>query len=96
MVLPIALGLLTVLSIMVVTLVNYSSSNQRHASYSKTRITAFNLAESGINNAVAVLNQPTNDALNPNLFRCGRPSIPSRRAGSSGPARSTRRRTSGR
>lgn len=68
MVLPIALGLLTVLSIMVVTIVNYSSSNQRHASYSKTRITAFNLAESGINNAVAILNQPANDALNPNLL----------------------------
>jgi hypothetical protein len=68
MVLPIALGLLAVLSIMVVTLVNYSTANSRHANFSKTRTTAFNLAESGINNAVAVLNLPTNDALNPNLL----------------------------
>jgi len=68
MVLPIALGLLMVLSIMVVTLVNYSAANSRHARFSKTRTTAFNLAESGINNAVAVLNLPSNDALDPNLL----------------------------
>ena len=68
MVLPIALSLLAVLSIMVVTLTSYSAANSRHASFSKTRTTAFHLAESGINNAVAVLNAPENDALNPNLL----------------------------
>ena len=49
-------------------LVNYSTANSRHARFSKTGTTAFNLAESGINNAVAVLNLPTNDALDPNLL----------------------------
>jgi hypothetical protein len=70
MVLPLALGILAVLSIMVVTVITYSSSNSRHAASSKSRITAFNLAESGINNAASILNDPANNSklLDPTLL----------------------------
>jgi Tfp pilus assembly protein PilX len=58
-----ALGILTVTAIMVVTIVDYTSSNQRTAYFSKTRVTAFDGADAGMNNALAVLNKPTNNAL---------------------------------
>jgi hypothetical protein len=68
MVLPIALGLLAVLSLSVVAIVDSSSSNSRNSYRSKSGQTSFVLAEAGINNAMAVLSKPTNNALDPNLL----------------------------
>ena len=63
-----ALGVMTVLGIAGTTIVVYSSSNYRSAAHSKSDQTAFSLAEAGINNAVAVLSLPTNNALDPDLL----------------------------
>src|SRR5918911_5167109 len=63
-----ALGMMTVLGIMLVTVIDYTSSNTRNASYSGRKTTAFDLADAGMNNAAAVLNLPTNNALSPSLL----------------------------
>jgi Tfp pilus assembly protein PilX len=63
-----ALGVLVVLSISTIALLTYSSSNVRTARYNKSRVTAYSLAEGGINNALAVLNLPANNALNTGLL----------------------------
>jgi hypothetical protein len=61
--LVIALGVTIVLSISVTTAVYYTSTNARSSSVSKDRGTAYFLAEAGINNAMAILAKPTNNAL---------------------------------
>jgi len=58
-----ALGILVVCAIMLTTVVAYTSSGQRTASFSKARMTAFDAADAGMNNAYAVLNLPTNNSL---------------------------------
>jgi hypothetical protein len=58
-----ALGILVVCAIMLTTVVLYTSSGQRTASFSKARMTAFDAADAGMNNAYAVLNLPTNNSL---------------------------------
>jgi Tfp pilus assembly protein PilX len=58
-----ALGILVVCAIMLTTVVVYTSSGQRTASFSKARMTAFDAADAGMNNAYAVLNLPTNNSL---------------------------------
>jgi Tfp pilus assembly protein PilX len=58
-----ALGILTVCAIMIVTVVQYSSSGQRTSYFSKARVTAFDAADGGINNALSILNNPTQNAL---------------------------------
>jgi Tfp pilus assembly protein PilX len=58
-----ALGILIVSAIMIVTIVDYSSSGQRTSYYSKARVTAFDAADAGMNNAVSVLNNPTQNSL---------------------------------
>jgi hypothetical protein len=63
-----ALGMLMVLSIVSVTVVAYSTSNSRGADRSKTDNLSFSLAEAGLANAFAVLNLPTNNALDPDLL----------------------------
>jgi len=63
-----ALGILVVMSIMVVTVIDYTSGNQRSANYSKTRVTAFDASDAGMNDALAVLNLPTNNALDPDIL----------------------------
>jgi Tfp pilus assembly protein PilX len=63
-----ALGMLIVCAIMVVTVIDYTSANQRTTSYSKTRVTAFDAADAGMNDALAVLNLPTNNALDPDIL----------------------------
>src|ERR687888_1876771 len=68
MALVLALGMMTVLGISVVTVVDYASSSSRNASYSRVRMTAFDLADAGMNNALAVLNLPSNNALDPDTL----------------------------
>jgi hypothetical protein len=58
-----SIGILAVLTISGTTLVAYSTSNARSASVSKTNELSFSLAESGLNNAMAVLSNPSNDSL---------------------------------
>ena len=62
-VLPLALGILVALTISVTTAIYYTTQNQRSSGYSKGKQVALTLAEAGMNNAMAVLNQPTNNAL---------------------------------
>jgi hypothetical protein len=62
-VLPIALGILAVLSIAVVVVIESSSSSARSSKRSGGDKVAFALAEAGINNSMAVLNLPSNNAL---------------------------------
>lgn len=68
MVLPLALGVLSVLTVSVVVVLEQSSANSRHAYRSQADQKAFVLAEAGLNNAMAVLSLPTNNALDPTLL----------------------------
>lgn len=68
MILPIALGILATLSIAAMAVVDFSSSNSRSSYRSNSRLNAFALAEAGINNAMAVLSKPENNALDPLLL----------------------------
>ena len=63
MALVMAVGVLAVLTISGTTLVAYTTSNARSGSLSKTNELAFSLAETGLNNAMAVLSNPDNDSL---------------------------------
>lgn len=58
-----ALGVLAVTSMAVVSAVDYSAANGRHSSYSKAAQESYALAEAGVNNALAVLSNPDNNAL---------------------------------
>ena len=61
--LPLALGITLVLTISVSTLAYYSTTNSRSVSQSKDDSRSFSLSESGLANAMAVLANPTNNAL---------------------------------
>jgi hypothetical protein len=63
-----AIGMLTVCSIMVVTVIQYTSAGQRTSAFSKTRLTAFDAADAGMNNTYAVLNLPTNNSLHQDIL----------------------------
>jgi len=63
-----ALGILVVCAIMLTTVVAYTSSAQRTSSFSKARMTAFDVADAGMNNAYAVLNLPTNNSLKQSIL----------------------------
>jgi hypothetical protein len=63
-----AVGILSVLSISGTTLVYYADTNQRTAVYSRGNGNAYDLAEAGINEMMAVLSNPTNNALNKYLL----------------------------
>ena len=58
-----AVGVMAVLTIAGTALVAYTTSNARSGQLSKTNELAFSLAETGLNNAMAVLANPANDAL---------------------------------
>jgi Tfp pilus assembly protein PilX len=62
-VLPFALGILVVFTIVVATAIYYTTENQRSSGYSKGKQVALSLAEAGLNNTMAVLNLPSNNAL---------------------------------
>ena len=53
--LVLALGITIVLSMTVVTVIEATTANQRTSVQSKNRVSAFSLAEAGINNAVSIL-----------------------------------------
>jgi Tfp pilus assembly protein PilX len=64
----VALGVLVVLSILITTAVDYSSANARSASVSDKENTSYALAEAGVNNAMSILANPTNNALDKYLL----------------------------
>lgn len=66
--LVLTLGVLTALSASSVVVVQYGSSSGNSAGVFKTDKQAFALAEAGMNNAVAVLNNTTNNALDPDML----------------------------
>lgn len=63
-----AVGILGVLSFMGTTLIYYSSTNARSAEFSNDSTSAYDLAEAGINEMMAVLSRPENNALNQYLL----------------------------
>jgi hypothetical protein len=65
MALIMAIGITSVLGIAGTTAIAYSTSGAQEAQQSGSRQSAFTLAEGGINNVMAVLNLPTNNALDP-------------------------------
>jgi hypothetical protein len=68
MALVMAVGMLAVLTISGTTIVAYTTSNSRSGALSKTSELAFSLSETGLNNAMAVLSNPTNNALDPDVL----------------------------
>jgi hypothetical protein len=68
MALVMAIGITTVLAIAGTTAIAYSSSGEKQSTQARSRQNAFSLAESGINNSMAVLNLPTNNALDPDTL----------------------------
>jgi hypothetical protein len=63
-----AVGVLGVLTIAGTTLVHYSSSNSRSATYSRENTDAYVLSEAGVNEMMGVLANPENNALNKYLL----------------------------
>jgi hypothetical protein len=61
-------GIITVLTISGTTLMVYSSQNSKNASRSKSDESSFSLSEAALNNAMAVLSNPTNNALDPDVL----------------------------
>lgn len=66
--LVLTLGVMIALSAAVVVVIEYGSASGREARLFKTDKQAFALAEAGVNNAIAVVNNPSNYALDPNLL----------------------------
>ena len=63
-----AVGILGVLTVSGTTLIYYSSTNARSVSYSTANASAYDLAESGINEMMSILSKPDNNALNKYLL----------------------------
>src|SRR4051794_6853032 len=63
-----AIGITSVLGIAGATVMAYSTSGEREARQSGSRQNAFSLAEAGVNNSMAILNLPTNNALDPDTL----------------------------
>lgn len=63
-----AVGILGVLTVSGTTLIYYSSTNSRSVSFSNTNSKAYDLAEAGINEMMAILSKPENNALKGNLL----------------------------
>ncbi len=63
-----AIGVTTVLLISGTTAIAYSTSSSAESNQTRSRQSAFSLAESGMNNAMAVLNLPANNALDPDTL----------------------------
>jgi hypothetical protein len=62
------MGILVVLTISGTTLMVYSTQNTRSTTRSKTDETSFSLSEAALNNAMAVLSNPSNNALDPDAL----------------------------
>jgi hypothetical protein len=63
-----AMGVLFVLSIAGTTVLVYTSANARSGTLSKTNTASFSLAEAAFANAMAILNNPANNALDPDIL----------------------------
>jgi hypothetical protein len=63
-----AVGILGMLSLTGATLVYYSSTNARSVEYSVRNASAYDLAEAGIDEMMAILSKPTNNALDGTLL----------------------------
>ena len=63
-----AIGVLGVLMMTGTTLIYYSSTNARSAEYSNDNSAAYDLAEAGVNEMMAILARPENNALNKYLL----------------------------
>jgi hypothetical protein len=50
------------------TLIYYSSTTMRSAAYSNHNAAAYDIAEAGINEMMAILSKPENNALSPSLL----------------------------
>jgi Tfp pilus assembly protein PilX len=68
MALVMALGMTIVLGIVGTTAFMYSTSDAKEAAQTGSRQSAFTLAEAGINNTMAILMLPSNNALDPDLL----------------------------
>src|ERR671930_840860 len=73
--LVLALGITVVLSMTVVTVVESTTANSRGAVQSKNRVSAYALAEAGINNASSILAHVTN-AYDPHVLHPQAPNQP--------------------
>jgi hypothetical protein len=62
------MGILVVLTISGTTMMVYSSQNTRSSARSKVDETSFSLSEAALNNAMAVLSNPSNNALDPDVL----------------------------
>ena len=67
-VLPVTIGMCTMLTMAGTTVVAYSTSSARTSSRSSADQSAYALAEAGVNNAMSVLSEPSNNALDPYLL----------------------------
>src|SRR5919109_2332946 len=63
-----AVGMSAVLLIAGGTAIAYSTSDATEANQTRSRSSAFSLAEAGINNIMAILELPTNNALDPDVL----------------------------
>src|SRR5919106_2621120 len=63
-----AMGILGMLTMTGTALIYYSNTNARSAAYSNSNSSAYDLAEAGINEMMAVLSRPENNALNKYLL----------------------------
>ena len=63
-----AIGITTVLAISGTTALTYTASSQTESNQTRSRASAFSLAESGINNSMSILDLPTNNALDPDVL----------------------------
>jgi Tfp pilus assembly protein PilX len=74
--LVIALAVTVVFSMTVITVIESATSNQRNSTMSNGRVTAYNLAEAGVSNAMSILRVPTNNALDKYVFCADSASLP--------------------
>jgi hypothetical protein len=77
----ISLGVTVVFSMMVIAVIESARSNSRTATMSVGRMSAYHLAEAGVNNAMSVLRAPTNNALDDYVFCPDATTLPSLAAG---------------
>jgi hypothetical protein len=63
-----AIGILGVLTMSGTALIYYSNTNARSAEYSDDKSSAYDLAEAGVNEMMAILSKPDNNALNKYLL----------------------------
>ncbi len=76
MALVLALSVTVVFSMTVVTVIESATANQRNSTMHSGRGSAYDLAEAGVSNAMAILRVPTNNALDKYVFCADAASVP--------------------